>query len=61
MRSSFSSGMSLAANAGGRGYESHRGQDLFVTFYFIRVEFEELFCQTKVCLKSNPLNIYNTI
>ena len=36
----------LAANAGGRGFESHRGQNLFFTFYSIRVECEELFCKT---------------
>ena len=35
----------LAANAGGRGFESHRGQNLFFTFYPIRVECEELFCK----------------
>ena len=31
------SGKTLAANAGGRGFESHRGQNLFFTFYSIFV------------------------
>ena len=35
----------LAANAGGREFESHRWQNLFFTFYSIRVECEELFCK----------------
>ena len=36
----------VAANAGGRGFDSHRGQNLFFTFHSIRVECEELFCVT---------------
>ena len=30
-----SSGKTLAANAGGRGFEPHRGQNLFCTIYSI--------------------------
>ena len=41
-----SSGKTLVANAGGRGFEFDRGQNLFFTFYSIRVECEELFCKT---------------
>ena len=36
----------LAANSGGRELESHRGQNLFFTYYSIRVECEELLCKT---------------
>ena len=45
---SRSSGKTLAANAGGRGFESHLGQNLlfFFTFHSIRVECEELFSKT---------------
>ena len=40
----WSSGKTLAANAGNRGFESHRGQNLFFTVYsIIRVNCEELF------------------
>ena len=43
----WSSGKTLAANAGGRGFESHRGhKNLFFTFYSIRVKREELCCKT---------------
>ena len=42
----------LAANAGGRVFESHRGQNLFITVYFIyEVEREELCGKTDVKLK----------
>ena len=41
----------LAANEGGRGFESDRGHKiLFFTFYFIRVKCEELFCKTNIKL-----------
>ena len=47
----WSSGKTLAANAGGREFESHRGHNnLFFTFYSIRVECEELFCKTNIKL-----------
>ena len=43
------SGKTLAANAGGRGLESHRGhKNLFFTFHSIRVE--ELFCKINIKL-----------
>ena len=51
-RPSWSSGKTFAANAGGRGFESHRGQNLFVfhnLLYFI-VEGE------KLLLKSIKIN-----
>ena len=49
---SWSSSETLAANAGGRGFESHRGQNLFLTFtLFYRVECEKLFCKTNIKLK----------
>ena len=51
MRPSWSSGKTLAANGGGRGFESHRGQNLFFTFYSIKVECEELICKTNKNLK----------
>ena len=50
----WSSGKTFAANAGGRGFESHRGQNLFSQFY--RVECEELFCKTNIKLKVLKLN-----
>ena len=47
----WSSGKTLAVNAGGRGFESHRGhKNLFFTFYSIRVECEKLFCKTNIKL-----------
>ena len=46
MRPSWSSGKTLAANAGGRGFESHKWQNLLITFHSIRVECEELFGKT---------------
>ena len=43
--------LSLATNAGCRGFESHRGhKNLFFTFYSIGVECEELFCKTNIKL-----------
>ena len=48
---SWSSGKKLTANAGGRRFESHRGQNLFFTFYSIKMECEELFCKTNEHLK----------
>ena len=51
MRPLWSSGKTLAANAGGRGFTSHRGhKHLFFTFYSIRVECDELFCKTNIKL-----------
>ena len=45
----WSSGKTLAANAGGCGFESHRGhKHLFFTFYSIRVKCEKLFCKTNI-------------
>ena len=42
----------LAANAGGCGFEPHRGQNLFSQFtLFNRVECEKLFCKTNLKLK----------
>ena len=38
-------------NAGGRGFDPTEGKNLFFTFYSIRVECEELFCQTNKTLK----------
>ena len=47
----LSSGKKLAANAGGRGFESYRGhKNLFFTFYSIRVKCEKLFCKTNIKL-----------
>ena len=51
VRPSWSSGKTLTANAGGLGFESHRGQNLFSTFYSIKVECEELFYKTNKTLK----------
>ena len=31
----WTSGKTFAANAGGRGFESHREQNLFFTFYIV--------------------------
>ena len=51
VRPLWSSGKTLAANAGGRGFEPHRGhKNLFFTFYSIRVKCEELFCKTNIKL-----------
>ena len=57
MRPSWSSDKTLAANAGGRGFESHRGQYLHFKFtLFYRVECEKLFCKTNIKLKVLKLN-----
>ena len=45
-----SSGKTLAANAGGRGFEFHRGNNLLVTFTIFRMEREELFRKTNIKL-----------
>ena len=58
MRPLWSSPRTLAANAGGRGFESHRGKNMFFTFYSTRVECEELFCKTNKNSK-NVLNVLN--
>ena len=53
----YRSGKTLAANTGGRGFESHRGQNLFFTIYSIyRVECEKLFCKTNIKLKRIKIN-----
>ena len=50
----------LAANAGGCGFESQRGKILFFTIYSIfKVECEELFCKTNLKLKSIKINKTN--
>ena len=60
MRPSWSSGKTLAANAGGRGFESHRGIEGKIRFsqftLFNRVECEKLFCKTNIKLKLLKLN-----
>ena len=43
-------GKTFAANAGGRGFNSHRGQNLFFTLYSINVVCEEMFCKTNIKL-----------
>ena len=37
-------GKTFAANAGGRWFKSHQEQKLFLTFYSITMECEEVFC-----------------
>ena len=60
VRPSWSSGKTPAANAGGRGFESHRGQNLFFKFtLFYGVECEKLFCKTNIKLKVLKLNKQN--
>ena len=55
VRPSWSSGKTLAANGGGRGFESHRGQISKFTLFYI-VECEKLFCKTNIKLKVLKLN-----
>ena len=52
MKPLLSNNKSLAANAGGRGFEPHRGhKNLFFTFYSIKVECVEMICKTNLkCL-----------
>ena len=58
----WSSGKTLAANAGGRGFDSHRGQNSFFTIYSIReVECEKLFCKTNLTLKSIKIKNKQTL
>ena len=40
----------LAANAGGRGFESHRGHKICLSFYSIRVQYNEKNCFVKLIL-----------
>ena len=47
----MSSGKTLAANAGGRGFEFYRGQNCFSHFTLFRVVCEELFCKTIKLIK----------
>ena len=45
-------GKTLTANAGGRGFESHRGQICFSQFTpFYEVECEKLFCKINFKIK----------
>ena len=46
----WSSGKTLATNAGGRGFDFHWGQNLFFFSHFtlFKVECEELFCKTNI-------------
>ena len=50
VRQLWSSGKTLAANGGGRGFKPEGTKNLFFTFYSIRVECEELFCKNNIIL-----------